>query len=167
MTIIRLASCEDVPAILDIYNDAVLHTTASYDYQPKTLAERVAWFEQHQQQQYPVFVAVAPEAGVVGWSSLSQFNAKPGYRFTAENSVYVASAHRRQGLGKQLLAPLITAGRERGLRAILALIDADNTPSVRLHAAFGFQEAARLKQVGFKFDRWLDVVIMELLLATP
>ena len=162
---IRPATFEDVPALLEIYNDAVLHTTASYDYEPKTLAERTAWLAHHQQEGYAVFVAVDPAGRVVGWSSLSRFREKIGYQFTAENSLYVAASHRGQGLGKLLLAPLIPAARQRGLRVILALIDAENTASRRLHARFGFEQVAHLKQAGFKFGRWLDVIYMELLLT--
>lgn len=162
---IRPAAREDLPAILEIYNDAVLHTTASYDYEPKTLAERTAWFERHQQQRFPILVAVDPDGRVAGWSSLSQFHAKIGYQFSAENSVYIAASQRGRGIGKLLLAPLITLARDRGLRAIVALIDAENVPSIRLHAGMGFEEVGHLKQVGFKFGRWLDVIYMERLVS--
>ena len=162
---IRPATFDDLPAILEIYNDAVLHTTASYDYEPRTLADRVTWFEQHQKEGFPVFVAADPAGQVVGWSSLSRFHARIGYQFTAENSVYIAASHRGQGIGKLLLSPLITSACERGFHAILALIDAENAASVRLHASLGFQQVALLKQVGFKFSRWLDVIFMERLIA--
>ena len=87
-----------------------------------------------------------------------------GYRFTTENSVYVATKYRGKGIGKLLLAPLIEAARKRGLHAIIAAIDADNDISIRLHARFGFEKVGHFKRVGFKFNRWLDVVYMELLL---
>jgi len=161
---VRLANYDDLPQILEIYNDAVLHTTASYDYQPRTMEHRVAWFEDHKKQNYPIYVAVIESGEVVGWSSLSRFHDRMGYRFTAEDSVYVAEPHRGKGVGKLLLKPLIDAARERDLHAIVGLIDAQNEPSIRLHAAFGFEKVAHLKQVGYKFDRWLDVVIMERLL---
>ena len=89
---------------------------------------------------------------------------RAGYQFTVENSVYVAADQRGRGIGKQLLAPLITAAKERGFHAIIAGIDAENQASLRLHAAFGFEKVAHLRQVGFKFGRWLDVVYLELLL---
>jgi len=88
---IRPATREDLPGILEIYNDAVLNTTATYDYEPRTLEHRIAWFEDHAKENYPVFVAVEEAGRVAGWSSLSQFHARVGYRFTAENSVYVAA----------------------------------------------------------------------------
>jgi phosphinothricin acetyltransferase len=160
---VRRATPADLPAVLEIYNEAVLNTTATYDYEPRTLAHRVAWFEEHERTQMPVYVAEA--AGrLAGWSALGAYHQRPGYRFTAENSVYVAADQRGRGIGKLLLAPLIAAARDRGLHAIVAAIDADNSASVRLHAAFGFERVGLFRQVGFKFGRWLDVLYMERLL---
>ena len=161
---VRPATREDLPAILEIYNEAVLTTTASYDYEPRTLEHRTAWFEDHARGNYPVFVAVDADGRVIGWSSLSQFHDRMGYRFTTENSIYVAADQRGKGAGKLLLAPLLEAAKARGLHAILAVIDASNDASIRLHARFGFVEVGHFKQTGFKFGRWLDVVYMELLL---
>ena len=160
---IRPATRSDLPAILRIYNEAVLHTTASYDYEPSTLEARTTWFEAHEANQLPVFVAEG-DGEVCGWSALNTFRPWIGYRFTVENSVYVAADQRGQGVGKLLLPPLIEAARQRGMRAILAGIDAENQSSIRLHAAFGFERVAYFKQVGYKFDQWLDLVFMELLL---
>jgi L-amino acid N-acyltransferase YncA len=161
---VRPATRADLPGIHDIYNDAVLTTTATYDYEPRTMDYRLAWFEEHAKQDYPIFVAQNGDGGIVGWSALNPYHARPGYRFTTENSVYVAADHRGKGIGKLLLEPLIQAARRRGLRAIIAAIDADNEVSIRLHARFGFEKVGQFKKVGFKFDRWLDVVYMELLL---
>lgn len=160
---IRSAKFEDLPRILEIYNHAVLHTTASYDYEPRTLEHRTAWFEDHQRQDYPIFVAANEADDVVGWSSLSKFHDRVGYRFTAEDSIYVAAENRGKGVGKLLLAPLVQAAKDRKLHAIIGLIDAQNEASIRLHAGFDFEKVAHLKQVGFKFNRWLDVVYMQLL----
>ena len=162
--LIRPATRVDLPGILEIYNEAVLNTTASYDYEPRTLEHRVAWFEDHEKYNYPVFVAVNNLNRVVGWSALNRFHDRVGYRFTAENSVYVAADQRGNGVGTMLMPPLIDSAKTRGLRAILALIDANNEPSVRLHARFGFERVGLLRQVGYKFDRWLDVIYMERLL---
>jgi L-amino acid N-acyltransferase len=162
---IRPAVHSDLPAIHEIYNDAVLNTTASYDYEPRPMEARVAWFEKHEQQRLPVFVALDESGRVVGWSSLSFYHERMGYRFTVENSVYVAASERGRGVGSQLMPPLLESARSLGLRAIIAAIDADNEASVRLHARFGFVEVGRFKQVGFKFNRWLDVVYMEHLVA--
>jgi phosphinothricin acetyltransferase len=161
---IRPAVRDDVPAILAIYNEAVLHTTATYDEEPLTLEQRRAWYDEHVRARLPVFVALDAAGTVAGWSSLSWYHAKPGYRFTVENSVYVATAHQGRGLGARLLAPLIEAAQQRGLRAILAAIDSGNTASLRLHARFGFEPVGHFRQIGRKFGRWLDVVYLERLL---
>ena len=161
---IRPAILADLPGILEIYNDAVLNTTATYDYEPRTLEHRRAWFEEHAKNNYPVFVAVNDVGRIVGWSALNRFHDRMGYRFTTENSVYVAADQRGKGIGKLLMPPLIESTRKLGLHAILAAIDAQNEVSIRLHASFGFERVAHLKQVGFKFGRWLDVVYLELLL---
>lgn len=162
---IRPATREDLPGILEIYNDAVLQTTATYDYEPRTLEHRQGWFDDHVKNDYAIFVAENEAGQLVGWSALNRYHDRMGYRFTTENSVYIGASHRGRGIGKLLLAPLIHAARERGWHAILAAIDAENEASVRLHASFGFQKVGLFKQVGFKFDRWLDVVYMELLLT--
>jgi phosphinothricin acetyltransferase len=161
---VRPATHDDLPGILAIYNEAVLNTTATYDYEPRTLEHRTAWFDDHVKHNYPVFVAVDQEGRVAGWSALNRYHDRKGYQFTSENSVYVAADQRGRGIGRLLMNPLIEAARQQGLHAILAGIDADNQASLRLHASFGFVKVAHLKQVGFKFGRWLDVVYMELML---
>jgi phosphinothricin acetyltransferase len=161
---VRPAIHDDLSGILAIYNEAVLNTTASYEYEPGTLEHRIAWFEDHARNDLPVFVAENESGRVVGWSALNRYRDRKGYQFTTENSIYVAVDVRGQGIGKLLMRPLVDAARERGLHAILAGIDAQNEASIRLHASFGFVKVAHFKQVGFKFGRWLDVVYMELLL---
>jgi phosphinothricin acetyltransferase len=161
---VRPATREDLPGIHAIYNEAVLHTTATYDYEPRPFAYRERWFEEHEQANLAVLVAVDAAGTVIGWSALNRYHDRIGYRFTSENSVYVAAEHRGRGIGQRLLAPLIQAARDRGLHAIIAAIDATNEASVRLHARFGFTQVGLFKQVGCKFDRWLDVLYMELIL---
>lgn len=169
--IIRPAVREDCPGILAIYNDAVLNTTATYDYEPRPLEHRQQWFDVRKRDGFPIFVAVEPGVDkterVVGWSALNPFHERMGYRFTSENSVYVAADRRGQGIGARLLAPLIPAAEARGLHAILAVIDASNAASIRLHERHGFETVGHFKQVGYKFGRWLDVVYMERLLRDP
>src|SRR5436853_6094552 len=147
---VRPATRDDLPGILEIYNEAVLNTTASYDYDPRTLEHRIAWFEDHEKNNLPVFVAVNEAGRVVGWSALNRYHDRKGYQFTTENSVYVAADQRGRGIGRLLMNPLIEAARERGLHAILAGIDAENEASIRLPASFGFARAAHFKDVGFK-----------------
>lgn len=164
---IRPATTADLPAILAIYNEAVLNTTATADYTPSTLEARTAWYEERKQRGLPILVA--EESGtILGWSSLSPYHARIGYRFSAEVSVYVAAEARGQGIGKKLLPPLIEAGRACGLHLLIASIDSENEASIRLHAANGFTIAGAINEVYTKFGRWLGVVYMELRLSdTP
>ena len=158
---IRRAVRSDCTGILEIYNDAVLKTTATYDYEPRPLEHRLAWFDDHQRTGHAIFVAEAADGRIVGWSALNRYHDRMGFRFTSENSIYVAEASRGQGLGARLLEPLIPAAAGIGLRVIIAAIDAQNTASLRLHARFGFEQVGLFKRVGFKFDRWLDLAYME------
>ena len=161
---IRAAQLDDVPAILAIYNDAVLHTTASWDYEPSTLEQRTHWFEQHVEEGLPVLVAVNADEAVIGWGSLSKFRDRIGYQFTVEHSVYVADGQRRQGVGRQPVLALIDAARALGKHVIIGGTDASNEASIELHRALGFEEVAHIKQVGYKFDRWLDLIFLQKIL---
>src|SRR5437868_13398399 len=117
---IRSATRADVPAILEIYNDAVLNTTASADYEPRSLASRYDWFDEHAREGYAIFVAESADGMVVGWSSLSQYKERFGYRFSTENSIYIHPAWRGLGVGKLLMPPLIQTAPAMGKHAILA-----------------------------------------------
>jgi phosphinothricin acetyltransferase len=162
--IIRPATHADLPAILEIYDWAVLNTTATNDYDPHTLDLRLAWFESHMRENYPVFVAENESGAVVGWSSLSKYKERTGYRFAAEDSVYVAPDYHGQGIGTQLVPLLIESARALGFHTIVAGIDSENEASLRLHARFGFERAAHFREIGYKFERWLDVVYVQLIL---
>ena len=163
---IRTAQEQDLPAILEIYNDAIINTTAVYDYEPHTLEMRKQWFRIKEAQGYPVFVA-EENGRVVGFSSIGPWRAWAAYKYSVENSIYVAAEQRGKGIGKKLLEPLIEAAKELDLHAIIAGIDATNEVSINLHRSFGFTEAGQFKQVGYKFGRWLDLTFMQLLLKTP
>jgi len=162
--IIRQAEAGDANGIARIYNYAVLHLAATAQETVQTADERRAWLAEHAAQGLPVFVAVAGET-IVGWSSLSRFHARSAYRHTVENSVYVHADWCGQGLGKRLLSPLIEEARTQGFHAIMAWLDGENAASMALHAGFGFVEAGRFREVMRKFDRWMDVVVLELLLT--
>ena len=159
---VREAAEADQQVILDIYNEAVLHSTATFDLEPRTWEEQRRWSEEHRPPNH-VFVATTGDT-VVGWGSLSSFRSKPGYRFTAEDSIYVHRDHRGNGIGAALLERLIEAARDGGFHSIMALIDGDNAVSVRLHERFGFRHVGTFREVGYKFDRWLDVVHMQRML---
>jgi L-amino acid N-acyltransferase len=159
---IRNATKNDLPAMLEIYNDIIANTTAVWHYEPHTLEMRKEWFEQRKQQGFPVFVAVE-NGELLGFSSIGAFRPWPGYSKTVENSVYVASHARGRGVGKLLMQPLIDAAKELGIHAIVAGIDADNEASIALHKQFGFVEVAHFKEVGWKFGKWMDLKFLELI----
>jgi phosphinothricin acetyltransferase len=166
MITIRPARETDLPEILEIYNHVILHTTAVYAYEPHTLEMRKAWYDGKVKDGYPLFVA--EDAGrVAGLSTYGSFRAWPAYKYTVENSVYVAADQRGKGIARLLMSPLIDAARVQGYHAIIASIDAANEASLRLHRSFGFGEVAHFRQVGYKFGRWLDLKFLELLLETP
>lgn len=160
---VRVAVLDDLPQLLDIYNDIILHTTAVYDYEPHTLDMRRQWFETKQQQGLPVFVA-EEDGVIVGFSSIGPFRAWAAYKYSVENSIYVKAEVRGKGIGKVLLSPLIEASKALGMHTIIAGIDATNEASLRLHKGFGFEEVAHFKEVGYKFERWLDLKFLQLML---
>lgn len=163
---IRLATLADLSAINDIYNHYVRTSTTTYQEIESTPQERLEWFTARDPR-HVVTVAEIDVDGigtVVGWASLNVFRARSAYRFSTENSVYVHEDHFRKGIGDALLADSIVRAREHGFRTILAGIDADQSASIAIHAKHGFVECGRMKEVGRKFDRWLDVVFMQLML---
>lgn len=160
---IRDANATDLPAILDIYNDAILNTTSVYSEKPHTIEMRKAWYEERIGNNFPVFIAEV-NSQVAGFSSFGHFRSWPCYRYTAEVSVYVESSHRSKGIGKALIGPLIHRAKQMNIHALIAGINADNEVSIKLHESFGFTEVAHFKEVGYKFGRWLDLKFLELLL---
>lgn len=159
--IVRPATVADLSAINDIYNHYVRHSTCTYQEEPEPLLGRQRWFAHHGAQ-HPVTVAQI-DGQIVGWGSLSAYHPRSAYRLTVENSIYVHHQYHRRGIGSSLLEDLIVRARTLGHRAIIAGIDADQAPSIALHAKWGFRKVGCLEQVGFKFGRWLDVIYMELL----
>lgn len=169
---VRAARRADAPALLEIYNWAVHNSTATMDTTDRAPEGQAEWLETHDGNPYPAIVAVDLGDGrVVGYASLSRYNPKPGYRTTAENSIYVHPERHGQGIGAILLEALLNEARERGFVSIVALITADNIASLRLHRRFGFTEIGTLRRVGRKFDRWIDVSFLQIFLndaeATP
>jgi len=159
---IREAIESDLPQLLNIYNEIILNTTAVYDYEPHSLEMRRQWFDAKKEQGFPIFVAEGSER-ILGFSSIGPFRAWAAYKYSVENSVYVAAGARGHGVGRLLLAPLIDAARKLNLHTIIAGIDAMNEASLRLHKSFGFEEVADFKQVGWKFGRWLDLKFLQLI----
>ncbi|QRR01067.1 GNAT family N-acetyltransferase [Dyadobacter sandarakinus] len=161
--IIRSAALKDLPAILDIVNHSILHSTAIYDYDVRTMEEQQAWFEQMVLNGMPVIVA-EQEGKVIGYGSYNIFRPKIGYKFSVEHSIYLDDKSRGMGVGGRLLGSLIQRAKEQGLHTMIAGIDASNRGSIEFHKKYGFVEKGYLKEVAYKFDQWLDLVFMQLLL---
>lgn len=162
--LIRDALHADLPAIRDIYNDAVLNTTAIWNEQVVDLGNRQAWYSTRQAQGYPILVAVDAQGTVLGYSSFGDWRPFEGFRQTVEHSVYVRDGQRGLGLGPQLMAALIERAKGCGKHVMVAAIESDNAASVRLHERLGFTVTGQMPQVGSKFGRWLDLTFMQLIL---
>jgi L-amino acid N-acyltransferase YncA len=161
--VIRAAEADDLSAIFDIYDDAVLNSIATFDTEPKSPEERRGWFREFA---HPYGLFVAERAGeVLGWAGLRPFRPKPAYRYTAENSVYVRSDVAGNGIGKLLLQRTLEAAIENGFHAVVAGIALPNEASERLHASLGFERVGVEREVGYKFERWIDVLWMQRLLT--
>lgn len=159
---IRRAREEDIPEITRIYNYAIEHTTATFDMEPKTSKDRREWFKSHSDA-YPLLVATIDDR-VVGWGSIRPFGTRKAYRYTVENAIYIDCDMQGKGIGSALLNELIVLATERGYHAIMALIVGGNEASMKLHERFAFERIGVMREVGRKFDKWLDVIVHERIL---
>ena len=156
---IRRAGEPDVPAITEIYNEAVRTTTGTFDTEPRSISDRRAWFRSHDSR-HPILVAES-EGSVVGWGSLSAWSDRSAYDGTGEVSVYVAAPFRGRGIGRRLLRELVDVARALEFHSLLARIAGGNAASLHLHSALGFQEVGIMREVGQKFGRRLDVHLLQ------
>jgi L-amino acid N-acyltransferase len=159
---IRLVRPSDAEPIRSIYNVEVLGSTATFDLVPRTPEEQLAWMSEHGGP-HPAIVAVDDEA-VLGFGSLSAFRNRPAYATTVEDSVYVDAAGRGAGVGRALLQELMVLANQHGFHAVIARIGGGNEASIRLHLACGFEMVGVEREVGRKFNRWLDVSVLQRLL---
>lgn len=159
MIIIRKATLDDLAAITEIYNQAILRTTATFDTEPKSLDEQKIWFESHGPK-YPVLVA-EEDGVVIGWASLSKWSDRCAYSDTAEISLYIDEKERGKGIGRKLLEAINCEGEKTGLHSIIARIAEGNETSIHLHQTVGFEQIGIMKEVGRKFGRLLDVYLMQ------
>jgi L-amino acid N-acyltransferase len=159
--IIRQAETRDLDSILEIYNEAVLTTVATFDTVPRSVSQQQTWFEHHGER-HPVFVA--DEDGIVlGWASLSEWSDRRAYDDTAEISLYVRSDRRGMGIGKELMRAVVEFGLTHGLHTIIARIAGGNEVSIRLHQSAGFEPIGIMREVGLKFGKRIDVHMMQLI----
>ena len=157
---VRDAQQSDLPGLLAIYNDVIATSTAVYSELPVTLEDRRHWWQARVSSGYPVLVAT-DSTGVIGFSTFGDFRAWPGYRFTVEHSVHVRSDCRGRGVGGELLQALFPRAAALGKHVMIAGVDAANTASIRFHERHGFERAGHLREVGYKFGRWLDLVFLQ------
>lgn len=161
MITLRSVTLDDVPAINQIYGENVRTGTASWEMAPPSDAEMQRRLEAVLAQEYPYFVATNDET-IVGYAYASSFRARPGYRFTVENSIYIDVAYQRRGIARKLMQQLIDACTTQGYRQMIAVIgDSANVASIELHRQLGFVQVALFPNIGFKFGRWLDSVMMQ------
>lgn len=160
---IRPAKLEDLDKILEIVNHSILHTTANYNYDIQTLEVQTKWFEDKKTKNMPVVVADL-NGEVFGFGSYGQFREKIGYQYTVEHSVYVVDNVIGKGIGSKLLTELIRLAKEQGFHVMIGAIDGDNAGSIAFHEKFGFTAIGTIREVGYKFDHWLDLVFMQLIL---
>ena len=161
---LRPASASDARAIAYIYNYEVEHTTATFDLVPRSIEAQEEWLAARSGA-FSALVAEEAEAGVIGFAALSTYRDRAGYRTTVEDSVYVHREHHRRGVGKMLLGALLEVARDSGFHTVIARIDSHSTGSLTLHRALGFEEVGIEREIGRKFGRWLDSVIMQKMLA--
>lgn len=160
---VRLAALEDAEEIRAIYNREVLGSTVTFDLVPRSPEEQLTWMDEHSGA-HPAVVAVDSHAAIAGFGSLSPYRPRPAYRTTVEDSVYVAHGRRGQGVGKAILGELVDLARSHGFHCIIARIVGGHEASIGLHRSCGFEVVGTEREVGRKFGRWLDVVVMQRLL---
>lgn len=156
---VRLATVDDLPAVNGIYNHYVTHSTATAQTQPETIQARRSWFDAHGPN-HPVTV-VSAGGIVLGWGALSRFHAREAFARSVENSLYIDPAHHRRGFGRLILLDLLRRASDLGHRTVIAVISGDQTASLLLHEQLGFEMSGRIKDAGYKLDRWFDVVYMQ------
>ena len=160
---IRDAKKEDLPDILKVVNYEIEHTTAIYDYDKRNLQDQTAWFEKKKKEKMPVIIA-EENGQVIGFGTFGIFRPWDGYQFSVEHSIYLDKNSRGRGSGKKIMKELIHLARERGFHTMIAGIDANNAKSIKFHQDFGFMEVGRFNQIGYKFEKWLDLIFMQLFL---
>lgn len=165
----QFRACDEkqLPEILDIYNDAIINTTALYDYKTRTMETMDAWYADKLNGNYPIIGAFDDENVLLGFATYGQFRVRPAYKYTIEHSVYVRHDKRGFGIGGALLKELIIAAGEQDYHVLMGVIDSMNDTSIILHKKEGFVHCGTVKQVGYKFGKWLDADFYQLILKTP
>lgn len=161
---VRLAEPVDAESVRRIYNAEVVGSTATFDLRPRTAEEHAAWMAEHRGT-HPVIVAVGADGTILGFGSLSAYRDRPSYATTVENSVYVDADHRGEGVGRALLEELVRLATRHGFHSMIARVGGGNTASIALHEACGFEPVGVEREIGRKFNRWLDVAVLQRMLG--
>jgi phosphinothricin acetyltransferase len=167
MNIVQCEHERHAAQVLSIFNEVIVHSTALYDYKPRTAEMMRAWFEAKAKGNFPVIGVESDGGELMGFASFGVFRAFPAYKYSVEHSVYVDARFRGRGIGRRLLKEVIEAARMRDYHVLIGAIDASNQASLALHERLGFTHCGTLGQVGFKFGRWLDLAFYQLILTTP
>jgi phosphinothricin acetyltransferase len=160
---IRQATIEDMSSVLEIVNHEILHSTSIYDYEPRTLALQNALFHEKTERNFP-FIVAEKEERIVGFGTYGPFRFKEAYKFTVEHSVYVHKDYTGNGIGSTLLKELIELAKLQKMHTMIGVVDSENMGSISFHERLGFKRVGHLKETGYKFDRWLDSVFVQLIL---
>jgi L-amino acid N-acyltransferase YncA len=158
---------EHACAILEILNEAIINSTAIYDYDARTIESMVNWFQHKEIENSPIVGVVNNERKLIGFATYGTFRAWQAYKYSVEHSVYIHKDHRGKGHGRSLLKKLISAAKQQEYHTMIGGIDITNISSVILHEKLGFTHVGSVKEAAFKFNRWLDLGMYQLLLKTP
>lgn len=161
--IVRQATDQDIPQVLEIINHEILHSTSIWDYDTRNLDQQMTIFDDKKAKNYP-FIVAEKEGKIAGFGTYGPFRFKEGYKFTVEHSVYVHHEFTGNGIGTTLLTELIEMAKLQGLHTMIGVIDSENTGSISFHERLGFKTVGHIKETGFKFGRWLDSVFVQLIL---
>jgi len=165
----KIRQCDEkqLPEILEIFNEAILHSTALYDYKPRTMENMQTWYAAKQQGNYPIVGVFDFDDTLLGFASFGSFRNWPAYKYSVEHSIYVKSDMRGKGLGKILLREIIKSAEEQDYHVLIGGIDASNAASISLHEKEGFVFCGTIQHAGYKFGKWLDLSFYQLILKTP
>lgn len=167
MKMIDCTEPQHARAILEIFNEAIVNSTALYDYRERSIESMTPWFAAKRNGNFPVIGLESDDGTLLGFASYGTFRAWPAYQYSVEHSIYIHREHRGRGLGKILLDAIIAEAQQRQVHTLIGGIDATNAASIALHAKAGFIEAGIIRQAAYKFDRWLDLAFYQLILSTP
>ena len=167
MKLIECTEEKHATAILNIFNYAIINSTALFDYKPRPIESMKPWFEMKRKNNFPVIGVEDDDNNLLGFISCGTFRGWPAYKYSVDHSVYVHHEHRKKGIGDLLLTSIVTKAIEQNYHLLIGGIEATNSASIKLHQKHGFIHSGTITQAGYKFGRWLDLAFYQLILRTP